>query len=61
MKKAYKMAKEKNASMGTVSWTRTEFIVLDTIQTVSDSTCISRIFLIYKVKAETPLAYTWIV
>lgn len=53
MKKAYKMAKEKIASAGTVSLTCTEFIVLDNIQTVSNSTSLSRIFLIYKFKDET--------
>ena len=53
MKKAYKMAKEKIASAGTVSLTCTEFIVLDNFQTVSNSTSLSRIFLIYKFKDET--------
>lgn len=60
MKKAFKMAKEKNASKVTVSRTCTESIVLDIIQTVSNSTCINRVFLIYKFKAETPLVYTWV-
>uniref|UniRef100_A0A8D1KXM4 Uncharacterized protein n=2 Tax=Sus scrofa TaxID=9823 RepID=A0A8D1KXM4_PIG len=46
MKKAYKMAKEKDASAGTVSLICTEFIVLDNIQSVSNSTSLSRIFLI---------------
>lgn len=53
MKKAYKIGKAKE--METVSLTCTESIVLDNMQTRSNSTSISRIFLIYKFKAETPL------
>ena len=56
MKRAYKMAKEKNASVGSVSLTCTEFIVLDNIQTVGNSTSLGRIFLIYKFTNET---YIW--
>lgn len=51
------MAKEKNASVGSVSLTCTEFIVLDNIQTVGNSASLSKIFLIYKFTNETYICY----
>lgn len=57
MKKAYEKEKKASTSVKTVSLTCTEFIVLGNMQTASNSTSMSRIFLIYMFKAENPLLY----
>lgn len=58
MRKAYEKEKKASTSVKTVSLTCTEFTVLGNMQTASNSTSISRIFLIYTFKAENPLLYT---